>query len=98
MVSFVETGLAALQTSEMVATIIKAFADDGRFARIRSSNMQLSAAAELLEQLVVHDDIEIVVPDGDELETHDEEPSINTDIGKDIAIDSDDSDSDSSSV
>ena len=89
MVSFVETGLDALQTPAMIETIIKAFEDDGRYAKMRSAEMQLSAATELLQELVVNEDIEILVPEGDELEQNDEEPAVNN-----VFDNSDDSDSD----
>lgn len=76
MVSFVEAGLRALQTPEMINTIIKAFEVDGRFTMMRSAEMQLIAATEILEELNP-----FVTPDGEELEQLDEEPAVDADIG-----------------
>jgi len=40
MVRFVEAVVAALQTTDMAQTILKAFQIDGKFAKIRSPGMQ----------------------------------------------------------
>ena len=63
-VEFVETGMQACRTPEFKETIKKAFANDGRFADIRSSERQAIALAELAAlgnaQLVVP------LPEGEE--------------------------------
>ena len=89
MVSFVEAGLKALQTPEMIQTIIKAFENDGRFSIMRSPDMQLSVLTELMTQ-----DLNIVsVPNGDEVSNDDEEPAHPREFSDD-ANNNDDDDSD----
>jgi hypothetical protein len=75
MVSFVESGMEALQTPKMVNAIIKAFEEDGRFKKMRSAELQLIAATEMLEDLEI-----FVVPDGEESEQLDEESAIPAEI------------------
>jgi hypothetical protein len=66
MVEFVETGMQACRTPAFKQTIIKAFAEDGLFAIMRSPERQASARAELAvlgdAPLVAH------IPEGEEAE------------------------------
>ena len=87
MVSFVEAGLRALQTPEMKQTIITAFAEDGRFAKIRGVEMQLQAVTEMMTELDA-----INLPVGEEADREDDEAALHVGIGDD---DSDDADEDS---
>jgi hypothetical protein len=49
---FVEIGMAALQTADMKATIIRAFEQDGLFNIIRSEGQQLIAEASMASRTV----------------------------------------------
>ncbi len=89
MVSFVEAGLRALETPEMKATIIKAFAEDGRFREIRSEEMQSAARMELLAERMAE---LVFVPDDVEENREDEEQALAADIDDDSGPDSDDDD------
>ena len=87
MVSFVEAGLRALETPEMKATIIKAFAEDGRFREIRSEEMQSAARMELLAERMAE---LIFVPDDVEENREDEEQALAVDINAPSDSDNDD--------
>ena len=89
MVSFVESGLQAIQAPEIVNTIKKAFEVDGRFSKMRSAEMQLIAATEMLEDLDI-----FVAPDGEELEQLDEEPAVDPEFVDDAELSDNESDSD----
>ena len=86
-VSFVETGLRALETPEMKATIIKAFVEDGRFREIRSDEMQSAARIELLAERMAE---LVFVPDDVEENREDEEQALAVDIDDDSDSDNDD--------
>ena len=91
MVSFVEAGLKALQTPEMIQTIIKAFETHGRFGIMRSPDMQLSALSELMSQdLNIANGNIVSVPVGDEISNDDEEAA----HPREFSDDDDDDDSD----
>ena len=95
MVRFVEAGLAALSTPEMTQTIIKAFQADGRFAKMRSPEMQLEMQAEIAMEML---EALVFVPDGveEEAQNEDDDPATPLVDADDLSDDDDDDDDDSS--
>ena len=83
-VRFVEAGLAALDTPEMTQTIIRAFQTDGRFAIMRSPDIQqqmkLSLTIDVLEGL------NIFVPEEFEQGQNDDEPAVSL-LSRDVNSD-----------
>ena len=94
MVRFVETGLAALDTPEMTQTIIEAFQTDGRFAKIRSPEMQQEMKEIIAMELF--EDLNIMVPDEEEEGQNDEEPAIDNLDDESASENSDDESDDES--
>jgi len=66
MVEFVETGMQACRTPAFKQTIIKAFAEDGLFAIMRSRERQVLARAELAA--LGDAPLVAVIPEGEEAE------------------------------
>ncbi len=62
---WVQIGVAALKTEPMKETIKKSFAEDGRFAKIRSQELQISA---LLTLIGLSDENLREIPDGEEVD------------------------------
>ena len=87
MVTFVENGINALKTPEMIATIKTAFEKDGRFGIMRSEDMQLSILADMV--LNLNAEVEVNIPADVEGEVDDANPAIPNELS-----DSDSSDSD----